>query len=201
MASLVLVGGGGHCKAAIDVIEASNKLIAGVVELSECSIRSVLGYQVIGCDGDLPALVERGCEVFITIGQIKSALPRKAAYEYARKIGARIPLIVSPYARVSQHATLGHGTLVMHGAVVNPEAHIGDNVIINSMALVEHDVIIGNHCHIATGARVNGNVEIGSGVFIGSGAIIKNGVQIGPDAIIGAGVCVKSNVSAGEVMT
>ena len=73
------------------------------------------------------------------------------------------PCSSRPHAHVSRHATLGAGTIVMHGAVVNAGAVVGRNCIINSQSLVEHDAVIGDHCHIATAAAINSGVRIGAG--------------------------------------
>jgi len=74
---IILVGGGGHCKACIDVIEQTGKFqIAGIIDLSEKVNQLVLGYPVIGCDADLPDLIETCPNVLITLGQLKSPARR-----------------------------------------------------------------------------------------------------------------------------
>ena len=117
-------------------------------------------------DDALADLVGPGVGVLVTIGQIKTSKTRERAFAVA-KAGASLPVIVSPNAYRSRHATVGAGTMVMHGAVVNAACVVGENRIVNSMALLEHDVSIGDHTHIATGARVNGGVKIGPCVSSG----------------------------------
>lgn len=197
MSGLLLVGGGGHCKAAIDVIEAARLPIAGVLERPGTDLTNVLGYPVLGDDDALSALVAQGHAILVTIGQIKSAEPRIRAFKVAMAAGAQMPNVVSPRAYVSRHAELGDGTLVMHGAVINAAVHVGRNVIVNSLALIEHDVVVGDHCHVATGARVNGNVTLGAGCFIGSGAVLKNGITIGAGSVIGAGALIRHDIPEG----
>lgn len=201
MTGLVLIGGGGHCKAAIDVIEVAGFAIAGVLERPEVGLTEVLGHPILGGDDALPALITRGYQVLVTIGQIKSAAPRIRAFDAAQAAGAQLPCVVSPRAYVSRHATLGDGTLVLHGAVVNAAACVGRNVIVNSLALIEHDVEVGDHCHVATGARVNGNVTIGASCFIGSGAVLKNGISIGAGSVIGAGAVIRHDIPEGSFMS
>lgn len=198
MNGFLLIGGGGHCKAAIDVIEAAGLAISGVLERSGAGLTEVLGYPVLGDDDALSTLVAQGHTALVTIGQIKSAAPRIRAFKAAKAAGAQMPCVVSPRAHVSRHAALGDGTLVMHGAVINAVAHVGRNVIVNSLALIEHDAEVGDHCHIATGARVNGNVTLGAGCFIGSGAVLKNGIAIGAGSVIGAGAVIRHNIPEGS---
>ena len=195
---LLLIGGGGHCKAAIDVIEEAGMSIAGVLDRRDTALRQVLGYPVMGSDDDLHELLARHGDALVTIGQIKSPARRIRAFEAALAAGARLPSVVSPRAHVSRHSTVGEGTLVMHGAVINAAALVGRNVILNSLALVEHDARVGDHCHISTGARVNGDVSIGERCFIGSGTVLKNGVRIGNGSVVGAGCFIHEDVPEGS---
>jgi len=201
MTSLLLIGGGGHCRSCIDVIEAEDLYrVFGVVQPSYEQSSSVMGYPVVGSDDDLPVLLAQTPKALITVGQIRSPEIRMRLYEQLMTLGAELPVIRSPHAIQSKHASLGEGTVLMHGSVVNANTKIGVNCILNSQALIEHDVIIGDHCHISTGARVNGDVQIGDGSFIGSGAILKEGIRIGARAIIGAGQVVLTNVPDGGVV-
>lgn len=196
--SLLLIGAGGHAQSCIDVIEREGRfVIAGLVGLPHEVGNSVLGYRVIGSDADLPTLRQRHEFALVTIGQIKTATPRIAAYAQLLALGFALPALVSPGAWVSPHAHVGAGSIVMHGAVVNAGAVVGDNCIINSRALVEHGTVIGSHCHIATGALVNGDVTIGERTFIGSGAVIREGLVIGNDCVIGMGTLVHSGCGDG----
>jgi len=198
---LLLIGGGGHCRACIDVIEAQAEYrIAGIVQPSADGQESVLGYPVLGDDDALPALLDNHSAAFVSVGQIKSSQTRMRLFDALKTHGADLPVIKSPNAYCSPRATLGEGTILMHGSLVNANARIGPNCIINSQALVEHDAEIAAHCHISTGARVNGGVRIGAGCFIGSGAIIKQGIAVGEGAVIGAGQIVLRDVPAGKVV-
>lgn len=201
MTGLLLIGGGGHCKAAIDVIEcAGGHDIAGVIERQGAGLTKVLGYPVLGTDANLADLLETCPAALVTIGQIMSAEPRIQSFDAARLAGAELPAITSPLAHVSRHAQVGAGTLVMHRVTVNASAKIGENCILNSHCLIEHDAIVGDHCHVSTGARVNGGVVIGRGCFIGSGAIVKQGVRLGPNSVIGAGCVVLGDVPANQIV-
>ncbi len=188
---LLLIGGGGHCRSVIDVVENSRSFsIRGIVQPAVEGKEALLGYPVVGTDDDLPTLLSETPHALITVGQIKSPNIRRRLFEALSDRGAILPIVVSPCAHVSRHAQIAAGSIVMHGAIVNACAHIGYNAIINTLALVEHDVTIGDHCHIATGARLNGGVRVDAGCFIGSGAIVHQGVHIGAGSVIAAGAVV-----------
>lgn len=184
---IILIGGGGHCKSCIDVIEQEDKFeICGIVDVSENLNKEILGYKIIAIDDDLPQLINE-CKYFIiTVGQINSPKKRIEVFQTLSKLGATLPIIVSPFAHVSSHAQIADGTIVLHHALINAGARIGRNCIINSKAIVEHDALIEDHCHISTGAIVNGGVTIGRGTFFGSGSVSAEYVSIPSHSFIKA---------------
>ncbi len=184
---IILIGGGGHCMACIDVIEQEGRFtIAGIVDVPEKKQHNVLGYPVIGTDADLAVLIKSFPNVLITLGHIKSPIRRMELFNDLMQMGARVPVIQSPLAYVSPHAHVAEGTIVMHNALINAGARVGRNCIINTKALVEHDAVIEDHCHISTGAVVNGGVKIGSGSFFGSGAVAAENTSIPSNSFIKA---------------
>ena len=109
---LILVGGGGHCKSCIDVIEMEGKYrIAGIVDVQERLHQKILGYEVIGTDRDFQRLVKNYGQFLVTVGQIKSSEKRKGLYNYLKDLKGIFPVIVSPLAYVSKHANIGEGTV------------------------------------------------------------------------------------------
>ncbi len=195
---IVLIGGGGHCAACIDVIGSGNKFsIAGIVDMKEKRGGKVLGYEIFADDADLPALVKDYRNFLITIGQIKSAGRRRDMFHFLKSMGVFLPTIFSPNAYISQHAEIGEGTIIMHRATVNAGARIGRNCIVNTSAVVEHNVIIEDHCHVSTGSIVNGDSRIGEGTFIGSGSVVINRINIAGGVVIGAGAVVTKPVLPG----
>jgi len=185
---LILIGGGGHGKACIDVIESEGVFeIAGIVDRREKVRNKVLGYRVIASDEELPELIRDYSYFFISVGQIKSAEKRIALFRRLKRLGAKFPVIVSPRAYVSRSATIQEGTIIMHQALVNADAVIGKNCIVNTGALIEHEATIGDFCHISTRSVVNGQCRVGSGTFIGSNCTIGNNVDIPDNTIVGAG--------------
>ena len=188
MNDIVLIGGGGHCKSVIDVIELEGRFkIVGIVDKPELLGSIVLGYSVIGNDDDLTTLAKRYPYALITAGQIKSPSLRVKLYDLAIRAGFTLASIISPNAYVSRNANIGDGVVIMHNAVINAGASIDDNCIINSKALIEHDCQISKHCHISTNTTINGSVIVESGCFIGSGVLTKESVRIEKNSFIKAG--------------
>ena len=192
MKEIILIGGGGHCKSVIDVIEQESQfVIVGIVDKPELIGTDVLGYPVIGSNSDLESLAKIYTYALVTVGQIRSSELRIKLYNLAKKAGFSLPKIISSRAYVSNHTCIGNGTVVMHDAFINAETSIGDNCIINSKALVEHDSIISKYCHISTNAVINGGVKIEECCFIGSGVVTNNSITIKKNSFIRAGSIVK----------
>jgi len=188
MSKLILLGGGGHCKACIDVIERTGEFtIHGILDRPEHRDSTVLGYPVVGTDEEIESFVREGFSFLITVGQVHSPLIRIRLYETLKRLGAPIATVVSPRAYVSPHAQLGEGTIVMHDALINAGAIVGSNCIINTKALIEHDCRIEDHCHLSTGSILNGNALIRKGTFFGSNATGKEGSVSKAEAFIKAG--------------
>jgi sugar O-acyltransferase (sialic acid O-acetyltransferase NeuD family) len=184
---IILIGGGGHCKSCIDVIEQENKYeIEGIIDVKEKVGEKILKYPVIGSDDDIEEFSRSGYSFFITLGQIYSVEKRKLLFNRLIILNLKLPVIVSPRAYVSKYSQIGEGTIVMHNALINANTSIGMNCIINTSALIEHDSAIGNHCHVSTKAIVNGEVQVGDCSFIGSGAVIKNNIALPANSFVKA---------------
>jgi len=179
MKEILLIGGGGHCKSVIDIIEAEKKFrIVGIVEKYKGESSEVLGYPLIATDDDLEMLRKKYDYALITVGQIHSNNIRVKLYNRLKELDFQLPTIISPFAYVSRYAEVGEGTVVMHHALINANAKVGKNSIINSKALIEHDVIVENHVHISTNATINGGVVVKEHSFVGSGVVTKEYIEV-----------------------
>ena len=188
MQKLILLGGGGHCKSCIDVIEQEGKYeIAGILDNEEFLGQKILSYEYIGTDDDIGKFAKKGYLFLITVGQIKTVSIRKKIFSLLKENSAQMATVVSPRAYVSKYAKLGQGTIIMHDALVNASATVGENCIINTKALIEHDAIIEDFCHISTSAVINGGVRVKEGTFFGSNAVSKEYVITDTDDFIKAG--------------
>jgi sugar O-acyltransferase (sialic acid O-acetyltransferase NeuD family) len=192
MKEIILIGGGGHCKSVIDVIEQERKFqIVGIIDKPELLGTNVLGYLVIGNDSDLDNLAKEYKYAIVTAGQIKSPNLRIKLFDLVLSAGFILPSIISPRAYVSKHSKIGKGTVVMHDVLINVNTTIGENCIINSKALIEHDCVVSSHCHISTQAIINGSVSVGERSFVGSHSTTRQGITIEKDSFIKAGSVVK----------
>ena len=62
---LILIGGGGHCKACIDVIELEGRYqIYGILDIADKVGESVLGYEIIGTESLIEEYIKKGFYFF-----------------------------------------------------------------------------------------------------------------------------------------
>lgn len=195
---ILLIGAGGHAHACIDVIESRREYrVAGLVGSPSEIDRRRFGYLVIGCDRSLSELAIDYKYALVAVGHISNPAVRKRLFSQLIGLGFELPVIVASTAYVSKFASLGVGSIVMHGAIINAGASIGNNCIINTRAVVEHGAKVGAHCHISTGAILNGDVRVGDGSFVGSGCTVREGISIGQNVLVGMGLSVRHPLADG----
>ena len=192
---LLLIGGGGHCRACIDVIRATQQYdIVGIIDVAEKVGQALDGVPIIDTDTDLEAQLSNVDECLITVGQIANSELRQRLFDQVKATNTPLATVLSPNATIAQTATIAEGVIVMHHALVNAGTKIAANVIVNSFALIEHDVIIAAHTHISTRATINGAARVGENCFIGSHAVVFQQSQVGSHSIVGGGQIVRADL-------
>jgi acetyltransferase EpsM len=110
--------------------------------------------------------------------------------ELAGMLDARFGQAIHPTAIVAPTATIGEGTVVLHGSIVQPNAQIGRFVLINTAASVDHDCVVEDYAHISPHATLSGHVRVGEGTHVGAGAVVIPKITIGRWCRVGAGAVV-----------
>ena len=188
---LVILGGGGHAKVIIDILQQVDQFdIVGFT--SAGSSESINGCRYLGSDDVLTDLYNSGVRsAFVAIGGNKQ---RKNCLESLRVQGFSLINAISQGAYISKHVSLGCGVVAMPGAVVNAGTRLDDGVIVNTNASVDHDCTVGACAHVAPGVAVAGCVRLGEGVFLGAGSSVIPNITIGRWTTVGAGAVVVRNL-------
>lgn len=191
--AVALVGGGGHARVVLALVESLAGYVAGVVSPDPDS--NCLGLRWLGSDKSFQAKqASRKLAVVIALGDVQRR--RQLAVDY-RRAGFRIPTVLHPAALVAWDVQVGRGVQVFAGAVVQPGAVLRDDVLVNTGAIVEHDVVVGTGTHIAPGAIVLGGASIGYRSFVGAGAVVLPTLTVGALVTVGAGSVVTKPVARG----
>lgn len=188
---LIIVGAGGHGKAIADNAVKNGYACVGFTD--DHASGRCMGFDVLGTTADLYTLDDGHTDFVIGIGS--NAVRRRIAEQYR----VNWTTLIHPSAQIAMHVSIGAGTVVMAGAIVNACASIGRHCIINTAAVVEHDNVIEDYAHISPGAMLGGTVHIGEQTHVGIGAIVKNNVSICGGCMIGAGALVLRDITGSGV--
>ncbi|MFI8711546.1 acetyltransferase [Brevibacillus brevis] len=195
MMPIIVLGGGGHAKVVIEILQLQGEEVIGFTDPQPKSM--ILGIPWIGNDQMVEKYSPSNVLLVNGLGSVGDNTRKREAFLFWKEKGFSFSKVIHPSAIVSPHAVLLEGVQVMAGAVIQPDTHIGSNSIINTRAVIEHDTIIGKHVHIAPGAVLSGSVTVEDDAHIGTGAIVIQGMTIGRSSLVGAGAVVVKHVPAG----
>ena len=194
--AIVLIGSGGHARVCADVIAS-----LGVFQVAGC-VSNETGWKngpaILGNDSVLPDLRAAGYRnAFVAIGDNRI---RERIATHLAADGWAIPAIVHRNAILGSDVTIGSGSVLMPGSIVNACSHIGRYSIVNTGASADHDCVIGNCAHLAPGSSLCGGVRVGDRALVGVGANIVPNITIGIDAVVAAGATVTRDVKPGTTV-
>lgn len=184
---LIIIGAGGHGKAIAD-----NALKNGYTDIcfiDDDAVGTCLDLPIIGTSSDITELNDGKTDFIIGIGN--NAIRK----EIAEKYSVNWVSLIHPSAQIATHVSIGKGTVVMAGAVINVCATVGSHCIINTHAVVEHDNVVEDYVHISPNAALGGTVRIGKETHIGIGATVINNIEICANCIVGAASLVLRNIN------
>jgi sugar O-acyltransferase (sialic acid O-acetyltransferase NeuD family) len=182
---MFLFGASGHCKVIIDIIQKSNLVV----------IECVFDHNpIIDHIFNIPVLKPEKLDFFHDKSLIISIGNNKIRHKLSNKISSNYQIAIHPNSIIASNVIIGEGSVVMAGAILNPDVKVSKHCIVNSGAVIEHDCILNDFVHISPNASLAGNVIIGEGTHVGIGAVVIQGVKIGKWATIGAGAVILNDV-------
>ncbi len=152
------------------------------------------GVPVLGTSDVLSELARADAAAIVTIGCNRTRTEKSKELE---RQGFNFATAIHPSAVVARDVSIGPGTVIMAGAVVNSGTTIGRHVIINTRATVDHDCVLADGVHISPGASLAGGVTVGRNSQIGVRASVIQSIKIGSDVIVGAGAVVIRDIASG----
>jgi sugar O-acyltransferase (sialic acid O-acetyltransferase NeuD family) len=201
MDHIVIVGSSGHAKVVIDIVEHVGKYrISGLLDRYRKTGEQTLDYPVLGREEDLPELMVSHClkGVIVAIGDnfVRSMV--------AARVGDMCPSLpfvsaIHPNASIAKAVSIGDGTVIMAGVVVNPCCSIGRSCILNTNSSLDHDSVMKDFSSLAPRATTGGNCRIGDHSAISIGAVLSYGVHIGDHSVVGAGSTVLKDLDSFRV--
>lgn len=188
---LAILGASGHGKVLADIAELTGWEKIDFFDDAWPERKNNGAWQVIGDTQKLLNSLKAYDGVIVAIGNNKI---RQQKLQQLESAGAKIITLIHPSATVSRYTKIGLGSVVVAGAVINPDCNIGSGVIINTCSSVGHDCNLGDAVHVCPGARLAGGSEVNDRAWIGVGSSVRQLIRIGSDAIVGAGAAVVQDV-------
>tara|TARA_B100000212_G_scaffold209241_1_gene158004 strand:+ start:41810 stop:42421 length:612 start_codon:yes stop_codon:yes gene_type:complete len=179
--TLAILGNGGHAR---EVADAAT--LSGWKDIKFFDDLESLGK----VEGDTNVLLKNLSKFDGVIVAIGDNLIRWRKIKLLKENSANLVSIIHPSATISEDATIGTGSAVFAGVVINPGCSIGDGAILNTSAVITHDCKLGTAIHISPGAVLCGNVNVSDFSWIGANAVVIEGIKITNKVNVGSGAVV-----------
>lgn len=191
MRRICVIGAGGHGKVIVTLLRELGHCVDGILDDDpQLEGQMLCGVPILGP-------VARASELRFTHGVIAIGNNR-VRREIANRLSLKWLTLVHPRAHVDPSVSLGEGTVVFAGSVIQTDASIGRHVIVNTSASVDHDCCVGDFVHVAPGTHVAGRVTIEEGGFLGIGSSVIPDVRIGAWSRVAAGGVVIRDLAEGQ---
>lgn len=194
MKRLAILGASGHGKVVADIAECCGWQQIDFFDDAWSDVDVNDHWQVIGDTAALVQTLNQYSGVIVAIGNNQI---RAAKFELLLKSHAPMISVIHPDATISRYSSIGAGSVVMAGVVVNIDTTVAEGVILNTGCSVDHDCSLGRFVHISPGAHLAGSVSVGEQSWIGIGASVRQSISIGSKVMIGAGAAVVSDLPDG----
>lgn len=181
---MYLYGASGHGKVIKEIADACGLKVEGFID-DNPEMKELQGLPVLHSTDGVN-------EMLISIGE--NHLRKRIAENTHCPIS---PAIIHPKAVVTPSSSLGEGTVVMAGVIINAESKIGKHCIINTGATIDHECVLADYVHISPQATLCGRIYVDQGAWVGAGAVVIPGIHIGAWSVIGAGSVVVEDIPDG----
>lgn len=192
--NVIVLGGGDHCRTIMPMLAEQNVLAIFDANMP-AGTHPEYGVPLINNDAALMKEFPAGqVQLVNAVGSATTMTPRDRIYREWKTRGYQFLTSVADRVILSPKTTLGEGTQIMPGAMVDINTRTGENCLINAMAAVMHDCVLGDSVHLSPVAILCGHVKIGDCTHVGAGATIIQRVTIGKRCLIGAGAVVTHDI-------
>lgn len=200
---LLLAGGGGFARETAAAIRAINTVelrwdVVGVLDDNPQRWgERIAGVRILG---PVEAVHDHpSARVVVTMANPGAWWTRT---QVVRRLGLneeRYATLVHPAAALDPGSVIGHGTVVLAGAVATADVRLGAHVVVMPAVVLTHDAIVGDAATLASGVKLGGGCAIGTGAYLGAGAMVREGCRVGAFALVGMGAVALSDVPPGQV--
>ena len=186
---MILYGAGGIAIVVLDILRTLGTTVDYCID-DDDGLKDLEGVTILPSSSldNLRALNRGDHDMIVCIGNCD----RRA--ELTKQYDGRFGVATHPSTTIASSVSIGEGSMIFHGSVIQARAKLGRHVIVNTAASIDHDCRIGDFVHIGPHCTLCGLVNVEDGVDIGAAATTIPGVTIGKGSIIGAGAVVLKDI-------
>lgn len=189
--ALLIWGAGGHARVVADIARCQGgwNLVGLVDELAPHQpVPWAGGMLTLGPEA-LDQVLEShpDCRAVVAIGKCE---PRWRLGQSLKSRGFSLATLCHPSAVIAADVTIGEGSVLVAGSVINPGCRLGEGVLVNTRAVIDHDSEVDDAVHVGPGALLTGRTRVGRLSWIGASATVIEKVAIGDQCLVGAGALV-----------
>lgn len=112
----------------------------------------------------------------------------------------RFATLVHPRAWMAERVSLGEGSVVFAGALINVDVSIGSHASLNLGCTISHDCALGNFVSLGPGVHLSGACSLGEQVDLGAGVSARPNSHVGDRCVVGAGAAIAGSFSPGCIL-
>ena len=97
------------------------------------------------------------CHIAIGSNYVRNKIYKKLIHQFPK---IKFITLKSKKAIISEITSIGEGSLIMPGVIINTQSEIGKNCIINTGSIIEHDNFFDDFSSCGPGVVTGGNVIV-----------------------------------------
>ena len=199
MKDLIIFGAGGFGREVAWAVERINNVtpswnLLGFMD-DDDSVQGtkINGYPVLGKTGDVCGYPDVCFVVAVGSSKTREKIVNNMK---AANPDIKFGTVIDPTVEMSNHVTIGEGTIICAHTIITVNIEIGSHVIINLDCTIGHDTIIQDYVTLYPSVNISGITTIGHAVELGTGMQIVQGKIVKDYSIVGAGAVVVKDIPA-----
>lgn len=148
------------------------------------------GYRVLG---PIRHVLEINPRPWVVIA-IADCRVRLRILEEMETEGVPIATLIHPSVCMSDHVSVGYGSIICAGTIITTNISLGKACIVNLGGFIGHDTVVGDCVSMMPAANLAGEVTVGAGCCFGMNSCVINRTAVGEWSVIGAGATVTKDI-------
>jgi sugar O-acyltransferase (sialic acid O-acetyltransferase NeuD family) len=175
------------------------KIVALAVDDAYLSNGGIEGVPSVGLSLMQVSFPPEKYRLMMAIGYSNLNKTRESLFLRLKGMGYAIETYVHPNACIYTDHSLGEGSVILPGAIIEPHVRVGANTMIWCNVTLAHHSVVSENCWIAAGTVISGQAKVLRNTFVGVNATVVNEVTVGEYNIVGAAALISKDTKPHSV--